>query len=214
MEINRSTHSLGEAQFYTFETIDGQLFEGALQMNDKDFYSPLLRKALKPSKRLGTGFISTLAANGAGGKELQFIEIIINAIKIFSFDENNKISKVYIHDGPEIMSESEIRMALTSNGFDWPIDIITIPGEEWEERQQRITGPYVGLYIAAVARAHSFGWIGTARVFASKPKSFDDTNSIAKLGGDHGNAASELDAIENAERVARDWIAQNRGAAT
>lgn len=74
---------------------------------------------------------------------------------------------------------------------------------------ERVTGPHDGLYIAAQARQIGSVWMGEARVFEARPSSFDDSSSIAKLAGEYGNAASELDAVENAERVARDWIHSN-----
>lgn len=70
----------------------------------------------------------------------------------------------------------------------------------------RITGPHEGLYIAARAQQIGGGWMGEARVFAERPATFNDRLPVAKLGGDHSNAPSELDAVDNAERVARDWI--------
>lgn len=74
----------------------------------------------------------------------------------------------------------------------------------------RISGPYEGFYIAARAQQIESGWMGEARVFSERPTTFDDQSSVAKLGGDHSNSPSELDAVENAERVARDWIMTNQ----
>jgi hypothetical protein len=51
--------------------------------------------------------------------------------------------------------------------------------------------------------------MGEARVFASRPFAFDDSSSVATLAGDYCNALSELDAVENAERIAREWISSN-----
>lgn len=73
----------------------------------------------------------------------------------------------------------------------------------------RITGPNEGFYIAARSRQIGNVWMGSARVFTVRPSTFDDQSSIAKLSGDLGNAPSALDAVENAERVAREWIANN-----
>lgn len=75
---------------------------------------------------------------------------------------------------------------------------------------ERITGPCKGYYIAARARQIGSVWMGEARVFAKRPSAFDDQSSVATLAGDQSNAPSELDAIENAERVARDWISNSQ----
>ncbi|WP_090139045.1 hypothetical protein [Limnohabitans sp. DM1] len=73
---------------------------------------------------------------------------------------------------------------------------------------QRITGPYNGYFIVAKAFRIGNAWMGEAQIFPNRPESFDDTNWVAKLGGDWSNALSELDAIENAERVSRERIEQ------
>jgi hypothetical protein len=79
---------------------------------------------------------------------------------------------------------------------------------------ERITGPFHDqYYVAARARRLGPGWLGEARVFQRRPGSFDDDDSLAKLGGDLGNATSELDGVQNAERVARDWIGARVAAA-
>lgn len=74
----------------------------------------------------------------------------------------------------------------------------------------RITGPHDGFYIAARAQQIGSGWMGEARVFANRPSTFDDQSPEAKFAGDSTNAPSDLVAIENAERVARHWITQQR----
>lgn len=73
----------------------------------------------------------------------------------------------------------------------------------------RITGPYAGRYIAALAR-HSpdRGWSGFAKVFPWRPAGYADPGEIADILGSWVGAPSELDAVESAERVARDVIAQ------
>ncbi len=71
---------------------------------------------------------------------------------------------------------------------------------------ERITGPYNGYFIAAKAFRIGHEWMGEARIFAYRPDGFDDENSVVKLGGDWSNAPSELDAIENAERVSREMV--------
>lgn len=74
----------------------------------------------------------------------------------------------------------------------------------------RITGPYDGFYIAARSRSVASVWMGEARIFETHPTNFDDPSAVVKLAGDLGNALSELDAVENAERVARDWITNHK----
>jgi len=72
----------------------------------------------------------------------------------------------------------------------------------------RITGPYAGRFIAAHALRGDGGWAGEARVFPWRPTRFDDDGAVADILGSWVNAPSELDALESAERVARDVIAQ------
>lgn len=73
----------------------------------------------------------------------------------------------------------------------------------------RTTGPYGGRFIVARARrSPDAGWAGYAKVFAWRPDGFDDPGELADILGSWVNAPSELDAVESAERVARDVIAQ------
>lgn len=74
---------------------------------------------------------------------------------------------------------------------------------------ERVTGPFFGFYVAARSWPIGNEWMGVARVFKSHPSAFADPSSVAKSAGDYGNAPSELDAVENAERVAREWIAND-----
>lgn len=71
--------------------------------------------------------------------------------------------------------------------------------------QSRIT-KHKDHFIAARAERIGDCWLGLARVFTQRPLSFDEKGDVAKTMGDIGNAPSELDAIENAERVAREFI--------
>ena len=76
----------------------------------------------------------------------------------------------------------------------------------------RITGPYAGHFIAALAHAHTLGdapgWSGEAKVFPFRPAGYADTGAVAHIVGSWVHAPSELDAVESAERVARDFIPQ------
>ena len=73
----------------------------------------------------------------------------------------------------------------------------------------RITGPYAGHYIAALAhRSAQGGWTGYAKVFSSRPTAYSDAGAVADIIGSWVTAPSELDAVESAERVARTYIAQ------
>lgn len=73
----------------------------------------------------------------------------------------------------------------------------------------RISGPHDDNYfMAARAVKNGSGWMGEARLFDSKPASFDDPSSVGKIAGDLGNASTELDAVENAEKAALTWIAR------
>jgi hypothetical protein len=73
----------------------------------------------------------------------------------------------------------------------------------------RTTGPYSGHFIVALARrGPDAGWAGYAKVFAWRPAGFDDPGEVADIVGSWVNAPSELDAVQSAERVARDVIAQ------
>lgn len=73
--------------------------------------------------------------------------------------------------------------------------------------KDRVTGPIAGYYIAARAVEIGDAWMGFACVYVRKPQSADDPNSLMKVSGDLGNAECALDAVENAERVAREAIA-------
>ena len=75
--------------------------------------------------------------------------------------------------------------------------------------ETRIT-EYAGYFIAAKATKIAEAWMGSARIFKSRQSSYDDDNDLAKIAGDLGNAPCALDAVQNAERVARDFI-DNRG---
>lgn len=72
----------------------------------------------------------------------------------------------------------------------------------------RITGPYAGHFIAALAHHTAQGWSGEARVFPFRPAAFGDPGAVADIVGSWVHAPSELDAVESAERVARDFIPQ------
>lgn len=71
--------------------------------------------------------------------------------------------------------------------------------------EARIT-EYAGYFIAAKASRFANAWMGSARIFKTRPSSYDDDNHVAKMPGDLGNAPCALDAVQNAERVARDFI--------
>ncbi|GKS73260.1 hypothetical protein AVME950_00210 [Acidovorax sp. SUPP950] len=212
MNSTNFTYAPGETQAFTFETELGEFIQGGVQFNGDFFYSPLLMRDLKKSKDYIGGFVVTLAANGAGGANLQFVEIIKKAKGKLNLSAENKIKAVYIHEGPTILDAQNIlqtsKMEDISDLVVSDLKIVLLQDEV--ASKERITGPVEGRYIAARARQHQFGWFGEARVFSSKPSGFMDDSSICKLGGDLGNAATELDAIENAERVARDWIHKNK----
>lgn len=73
----------------------------------------------------------------------------------------------------------------------------------------RTTGPYGGRYIVALARrSPEGGWAGYAKVYGFRPAGFDEPGELADIVGSWVNAPSELDAVESAERVARDVISQ------
>jgi hypothetical protein len=73
----------------------------------------------------------------------------------------------------------------------------------------RITGPYAGRYIVALAhREPGQGWSGHAKVYPWRPEGYTDPGAVADILGSWVNAPSELDAIESAERVARDVISR------
>jgi hypothetical protein len=73
----------------------------------------------------------------------------------------------------------------------------------------RTTGPYGGRFIVALARRNpDAGWAGYAKVYDFRPVGFDAPGELADIVGSWVNAPSELDAVESAERVARDVIAQ------
>jgi hypothetical protein len=73
----------------------------------------------------------------------------------------------------------------------------------------RTTGPYAGRFIVALARrGPDAGWAGYAKVYAWRPRGFDEPGELADIVGSWVNAPSELDAVQSAERVARDVIAQ------
>jgi len=71
---------------------------------------------------------------------------------------------------------------------------------------QRITGPYAGYFIAACSARSGTSWKGAARVFAFRPQAFSDEAASLNLTGDSPCCPSALDAVENAERVARERI--------
>ncbi|HSI52033.1 MAG TPA: hypothetical protein VLA61_27520 [Ideonella sp.] len=77
---------------------------------------------------------------------------------------------------------------------------------------RRITGPYAGHYVAARAEYRHGGWQGFAKVFDHKPapgSDFDtEPGAVADVVGSWVEAPSELDAVQSAERVARNFIAQ------
>lgn len=73
---------------------------------------------------------------------------------------------------------------------------------------QRITGPYAGHHIVARAHLTAQGWSGEARVFRFRPQGYADAGAVAHIVGSWVHAPSELDAVESAERVARDFIPQ------
>jgi hypothetical protein len=73
----------------------------------------------------------------------------------------------------------------------------------------RTTGPYGGRFIVALARrSPDGGWSGFAKVYAWRPQGFDEPGEQADILGSWVNAPSELDAVESAERVARDVVTQ------
>lgn len=71
--------------------------------------------------------------------------------------------------------------------------------------EARIT-EYAGYFIAAKSTKAANAWMGSARIFKTRPSSCDDDNHVAKIAGDLVNAPCALDAVQNAERVARDFI--------
>jgi hypothetical protein len=71
---------------------------------------------------------------------------------------------------------------------------------------QRITGPYSGYFIAASSARSGTSWKGIARIFAFRPKAFNDEAASVNLSGDSHYCPSALDAVQNAERVARERI--------
>lgn len=71
--------------------------------------------------------------------------------------------------------------------------------------ETRIT-EYAGYFIAVKATKAADAWGGRARIFKTRPSSYDDANHVAKMAGDWWNAPCALDAVQNAERVARDFI--------
>ncbi|GAA0742260.1 hypothetical protein GCM10009107_05620 [Ideonella azotifigens] len=77
---------------------------------------------------------------------------------------------------------------------------------------RRITGPYAGHYVAARAEYRHGGWQGFAKVFDYRPVAGADFDTapgaVADVVGSWVEAPSELDAVQSAERVARNFIAQ------
>lgn len=85
---------------------------------------------------------------------------------------------------------------------------------------RRITGPYAGHYVAAWAEQQLGGWQGYAQVFDHRPAPDWDragepgaifggmAGMVADVVGSWVAAPSELDAVQSAERVARNFIAQ------
>jgi hypothetical protein len=74
----------------------------------------------------------------------------------------------------------------------------------------RITGPFKGFFIAAYTVENDSGFVGYAKVCMTQPDSVWSADPVEKLTSAAG-FRNELDAIQAAERKAREDIAQMVG---